>query len=473
MDKVNSNNNKQAVSKQTVKKKKKKNRGLIILLIMTLIALALVVALIFIMQKDGNKPEKQDTDFYLVTKSVEVEAGKNLAGRPITDFVAGKEKYTGSASINTDNVNFDKIGKYQAEITSGDKKLYLDVIVNDTVAPSFELLKNSIRILTGSKLDTKEFVNKVDDVSTFKIGFVEDVNATDPVLVMKDELSFASMGSYTVGVIVVDEARNYLMKNIRVVVNDNDYTTFLNYGSEVEIDENTDMNSFSNQAIPYGLAEGVDGKNRPDGCGYYKTKYGKYAADFIQPYSDYVYLTYNETKETGNTSKILDTLKAKNAKAVFFVTLSYAQANNDLIKRMIDEGHVVGNLTATYNKAGLPTMSTEEITEEIDAVTRYIKETFNYDMYLLRVPEIMFSERVLAIAQKLGYRTVFWSFVYNDRTTAGVDEKTALANVIKRLHGGGIYLFHAESDANTNFLAKLIDAIRSKNMETGYYARMD
>ena len=55
----------------------------------------------------------------------------------------------------------------------------------------------------------------------------------------------------------------------------------------------------------------------------------------------------------------------------------------------------------------------------------------------------------------------------------GLDEKTALANVIKRLHGGGIYLFHAESDANTNFLAKLIDAIRSKNMETGYYARMD
>lgn len=159
---------------------------------------------------------------------------------------------------------------------------------------------------------------------------------------------------------------------------------------------------------------------------------------------------------TKNTAQILDTLKNKNVRAVFFVTYDYASKNPGLIKRMIDEGHTVGN--HTYSHPSLPECTVEELYEELYLLHSYIKEQFNYDMYVMRPPKGEFSERVLACAKSLGYTTVLWSFAYKDWETANQPSTAeAYDKITSKTHNGAVYLLHAVSETNTNVLGSAID----------------
>ena len=251
-----------------------------------------------------------------------------------------------------------------------------------------------------------------------------------------------------------------------------DFSEFLNSGAEVTIPEGTDFSEYSREKVPYGFGTDVDSDNRPGGCNWYSNKFGQFACDFIQPKSNYVFLTFDEGYEYGFTPAILDTLKEKNVKAVFFITLPYAKDNPELVQRMIDEGHVIGNHTSTHPAGGIQQYTVEEMKNDIDAVTKYVKENFNYDMYLFRFPEGAFSEQALAVVQSLGYRSVFWSFAYADWDPNNQPDITSsLKNATDKLHGGAIYLLHAESETNTKMLGDFIDAIREKGLETGYYSK--
>ncbi len=99
----------------------------------------------------------------------------------------------------------------------------------------------------------------------------------------------------------------------------------------------------------WGQGVQVDDQNRPLGSTDYQGKYGKYDAFFIMPQEgNHIYLTFDQGYENGYTAPILDTLKEKDVSAVFFLTLDYAKRNPELIKRMIDEGHVLGNHSASH-----------------------------------------------------------------------------------------------------------------------------
>lgn len=186
------------------------------------------------------------------------------------------------------------------------------------------------------------------------------------------------------------------------------------------------------------------------------SQYKNLGARFILDDKKSICLTFDEGYENGFTPAILDTLKEKNVKAIFFVTYDFAKDNPKLIKRMIDEGHIVGN--HTYRHYTMDEVDTATAKEEITFLHNFIKKNFNYEMTLFRFPKGEFSQSTLALAKDLGYKSVFWSFAYADWDTQNQsDEKTALNEITKYLHPGEIMLLHAVSKTNASILGNVID----------------
>ena len=230
-----------------------------------------------------------------------------------------------------------------------------------------------------------------------------------------------------------------------------------------------DISALDNTLQGWGQGVQFDSLNRPQGAVTAQGKYGKYSADFIrtdESDAKRIYLTFDEGYENGYTSQILDVLKEKNCPAVFFVTMPYVKQQPELIRRMIDEGHIVGNHSVTHPSGGLPSQSREQQERELLDLHDYVKENFGYEMSLFRYPAGKFSEQSLAIVQNVGYTSVFWSFAYKDWDPDNQPEATAaLAKLKERLHPGAIYLLHAVSSTNTQVLGQFIDDARAAGYE--------
>lgn len=233
-----------------------------------------------------------------------------------------------------------------------------------------------------------------------------------------------------------------------------------------------ELAALSNESIPYGFGSADrDGQNRPGGVLYYEKLYGQYGVDFIGPNtSNTVYLTMDEGYEAGYTPQILDTLKEKNVKAVFFVTKQFVTEHPELVQRMIAEGHQIGNHTCAHPSAGMPSLGLQGEYDDIMWLHNYVKENFNYDMTLFRYPSGIFSEQSVGLVNSLGYHAVFWSYAHKDWIlTEQPDEATALQNCLNSLHPGEIFLLHAVSATNTHNMAAFIDGVRAAGYEFGVY----
>lgn len=182
----------------------------------------------------------------------------------------------------------------------------------------------------------------------------------------------------------------------------------------------------------------------------------KYEAYYLGKTSEKnIYLTFDEGYENGYSAKILDTLKELDVKAAFFVTMPYLEGQQELVKRMIDEGHIVGNHTVHH--PNLSECSIDEIRQELDILNSKSVELYGYQMKYMRPPEGAYSERVLALATDMGYKTIFWSHAYKDwdvNVQKGRDY--ALNQVIPYLHNGEILLLHAVSKDNADALEEII-----------------
>jgi len=233
--------------------------------------------------------------------------------------------------------------------------------------------------------------------------------------------------------------------------------------SSTQSTHSANWSNLSSKKLGWGQGYAVNDKNQPTGCIDYQQKYGHLGGVFIGSDEKNICLTFDEGYENGYTAQILDVLKGKGVKAVFFITYDYAKRNANLVKRMIDEGHVVGN--HTYNHPSLPTVSDERVISEIKRLHDYIKEQFGYEMTLFRAPMGEFSEKTLAITQSLGYKSIFWSFAYKDYdTNAQPENQAAFERITKAAHNGGIFLLHAVSKTNTEILGDVIDNFK----EQGY-----
>ncbi len=177
-----------------------------------------------------------------------------------------------------------------------------------------------------------------------------------------------------------------------------------------------------------------------------------------------IYLTFDCGYENGYTEKILDVLKEKNVTAAFFCTLPQVKENPDLIKRMISEGHIVGN--HSVNHPSFAEISTEQMTQEIRSMEQYLKENFKYSEPYFRFPMGEYTETALKTVDSLGYTSVFWSLAYADWDLNNQKgEQYAYDKVISRLHLGAVILLHSVSPDNANALGRIIDEARSQGYE--------
>jgi|GEM_PF-562360 len=231
--------------------------------------------------------------------------------------------------------------------------------------------------------------------------------------------------------------------------------------------------ALSAEAVTWGPGRNFDENDRPIDCVQLEQKYDSFDADFVwldEPFSNKVYLTFDEGYENGYTPAILDTLKAKGVTAVFFCTGDFirSEAGAPLVQRMIDEGHIVGSHSNRH--PNFTKITLEKAKEDLETIEQLMKEKYNYEMDLFRFPEGAFSEQTLALLQQRGYRTVFWSFAYPDWDPANQwDTQRAKDYILEHVHGGEIMLLHAVSATNTEILGDLIDTIRAKGFEIAKY----
>ncbi len=235
------------------------------------------------------------------------------------------------------------------------------------------------------------------------------------------------------------------------------------------------FSSLSSKEENYWFGTVKDKHNRPNGAMQFQKKYqeGQNLA-CLAPLSENgqkrIYLTFDMGWEYDKklTVKILDTLKEKGVNAVFFVTKDYAKTSPDMIRRMINEGHIIGNHTINHPK--MATVSVDRMAKEIIDLHNYILENFGYEMFLFRAPSGNFSEKVLGVCGKLGYKNVFWSFAYSDWDVNNQpDPAESYELYMKCLHDGGIFLIHGLSKTNADILGRVIDGARSKGFEPELY----
>lgn len=178
----------------------------------------------------------------------------------------------------------------------------------------------------------------------------------------------------------------------------------------------------------------------------------------------YVYLTFDEGYEAGYTAQILDVLKTNGVKAAFFITGHYLNTQSDLVKRMIDEGHIVGN--HTVNHPSMPDLDNENLKEEVTRLHTAVFEKFGYEMKYLRPPKGEFSQRTLYLTKSLGYTTVMWSFAYDDWDESKQGrEAYAKEKILSNVHNGAVILLHANSKDNCNILDEIIKSIKEQGYE--------
>jgi peptidoglycan-N-acetylmuramic acid deacetylase len=213
--------------------------------------------------------------------------------------------------------------------------------------------------------------------------------------------------------------------------------------------------SLSNDKKGWGLKRN-DSHQQPEMSASTSAGLSKYGAYWIgSPDEKTLYLTFDEGYENGYTPQILDILKANDVKAAFFVTGHYLKSQPELVKRMVNEGHIVGNHTDSH--PSLPGVSDEEIKKELQVVEQaYEQLTGRKDMKYLRPPMGEYSERTLAVTRELGYHNIFWSMAFVDWVPMPGGPDEAYQSVMDNLHNGALILLHAVSKDNTEALDRIL-----------------
>lgn len=221
------------------------------------------------------------------------------------------------------------------------------------------------------------------------------------------------------------------------------------------------------QADNWGLGFGTEG-TQPT---------GNVTAEELKQYDAYylgdkekkvIYLTFDCGYENGNTEAILDALKKHNAPATFFVVGHFLETAPELAKRMVQEGHTVGN--HTYHHPDMSAISDmSSFQKEVEDVSALFKEITGTDMVkYYRPPQGKYSTENLEMAKTLGYQTFFWSLAYVDwNADAQPTKEEAFDKLLTRIHPGAIVLLHNTSKTN----GEILDELLTKWEEMGYEFR--
>ena len=175
-----------------------------------------------------------------------------------------------------------------------------------------------------------------------------------------------------------------------------------------------------------------------------------------------IYLTFDCGYENGYTLKILDVLKETDTKACFFITGHYLNSSYDIVKRMITDGHIVGN--HTYSHKSFNESSNEEILNDIKKLEDLYKEKTGLTMSkYIRPPKGEYTEKSQKLLADSGYSSIFWSLAYVDwYKDKYYGNHYSYNNVMKKIHNGAIILMHSVSKDNTLDLKDIIIDLKEK-----------
>lgn len=222
------------------------------------------------------------------------------------------------------------------------------------------------------------------------------------------------------------------------------------------------VHAMSNEAVHWGFNKGVNEQQAEAGAAYDQLL-DKYAAFYKGSKEEKIlYLTFDNGYENGYTGKILDILKREQVPATFFVTGHYLKSAPDLTKRMVAEGHIIGN--HSWSHPDMTKISDAEIKSELEKVKiETEKLTGQSEMKYLRPPRGILSERTLKVAQDAGYVHVLWSLAFKDwLTDQQKGSKYAYDHIMAQVHPGSVMLLHTVSKDNADALESVIQDLKKK-----------
>lgn len=198
--------------------------------------------------------------------------------------------------------------------------------------------------------------------------------------------------------------------------------------------------------------------------GYYADKKHSDPADTDRV----LYLTFDAGYENGNIASILDVLEEKDVKGAFFILGNMTERFPELVLRMRDEGHTVCNHTFTHND--MSTVCDEAaFAAELARMSDAYRELTGEEMAkYYRPPQGRFCERNLKFAESLGYKTIFWSFAYEDwDNNKQPQHDAAMKKILDNTHNGAVILLHPTSKTNADIIGDLIDKWRADGYRFG------
>ena len=179
-------------------------------------------------------------------------------------------------------------------------------------------------------------------------------------------------------------------------------------------------------------------------------------------------LTFILVNEYGLTDTMLDSLSAQGVQATFFVNRNYAERNPAIIRRIIDEGHTLGSLGATFTDSGFSSMSLEDQMESAISLQNHIKELYGYDMKYFNYVHDDYTEQSLSLLTQMGYEVVYYSVKYADYDpSASINADDFLDTMKSWVHPGVVYNFHTTNQATLNVIPQLVSYLREQGYTVG------
>ena len=331
----------------------------------------------------------------------------------------------------TNNIKNNKVGKYKVTYKNFLFKKYRTVEIVDEVKPVITLIDDNVTILLNEEY--KEPGYKAQDEY--------DGDLTDKVEIISG-LKNNQVGTYKITYKVTDSSKN-TTKLSRVV---NVVNTL--YKDEYETIDNNMTGWYTS--------------NRQDGSRPRESEIKKYKDQnvyFLGPDKKVIYLTFDEGGNITYVKEIVDILNKHNIDATFFFSRNYISNNPDLMKKIINSGHSIGN--HTVNHLSMPSLATKD---KFDSYYSELKETEIAFMQatgkpmekLFRYPMGEYSNRTMNIMKSMGYKSIFWSVAYKD-WDADYNKEYSLNNMKKQLHNGAIYLIHPKCRGNYEALEDFIN----------------
>ncbi|WP_077624333.1 delta-lactam-biosynthetic de-N-acetylase [Sediminibacillus massiliensis] len=215
--------------------------------------------------------------------------------------------------------------------------------------------------------------------------------------------------------------------------------------------------SWTPSAAGYGWGFKKSTEHQPPEVGMYGQILEENGGYYLDKSGDkVVYLTFDNGYEKGYTGKILDVLKKEDVPATFFVTGHYVESSPELVKRMVKDGHIVGN--HSYYHPDFTTLSKQGMRKELESLEKAVAEiTPQKTMQYVRPPRGTFTKESINWANELGYIHMFWSIAFVDwHTDNQKGWKSAYQQVVNQIHPGAVILLHTVSEDNAEALEHLI-----------------